>query len=64
MGGLTLGACVSGLVANAGIGLALLVKQNENKKHTLYILKRNIKKSNKAKKVLTRQMKYVIIPLS
>jgi len=38
MGGLTLGACVSGLVANAGIGLALLVKQNENKKHTLYII--------------------------
>ena len=38
MGGLSLGACISGLVANAGIGLALLVKQNSNKKHTLYII--------------------------
>ena len=38
MGGLSLGACISGLVANAGMGLALLVKQNSNKKHTIYII--------------------------
>ena len=38
MGGLSLGACISGLVANAGMGLAILVKQNCNKKHTLYII--------------------------
>ena len=38
MGGLSLGACISGLVANAGMGLALLVKQNNNKKHTIYII--------------------------
>ena len=38
MGGISLGACVSGLVANAGMGLALLVKQNNNKKHTIYII--------------------------
>lgn len=37
-GGLTLGACVSGLIANAGVGLAVLVKQNSNRKHTLYII--------------------------
>ena len=38
MGGLSLGACISGLVANAGLGLTILVKQNANKKHTLYII--------------------------
>lgn len=38
MGGLSLGACISGLVANAGIGLTILLKQNANKKHTIYII--------------------------
>lgn len=38
MGGLSLGACISGLVANAGLGLTILAKQNTNKKHTLYII--------------------------
>jgi hypothetical protein len=38
MGGLTLGACIAGLVANAGLGLAMLIKQNPNKKHTFYII--------------------------
>lgn len=38
MGGLSLGACISGLVANAGLGLTILVKQNSNKKHTLFII--------------------------
>ena len=38
IGGLSLGACISGLVANAGMGLAILVKQNSNKKHTMYII--------------------------
>ena len=38
MEGLSLGACISGLIANAGIGLAVLVKQNNNKKHTLVII--------------------------
>jgi len=36
--GLSLGACISGLIANAGIGLAILVKQNANKKHTITII--------------------------
>ena len=36
--GLSLGALISGLIANAGIGLAILVKQNTNRKHTLYII--------------------------
>lgn len=38
MGGLSLGACISGLIANAGIGLAVLVKQNPNRKHTISII--------------------------
>jgi len=38
VGGLSLGACVSGLIANAGIGLAVLVKQNTNKKDTAFII--------------------------
>lgn len=38
MGGLTLGACITGLSANAGLGLMMLIKQNKNKKHTLYII--------------------------
>jgi len=38
MGGLSLGACISGLCANAGMGLAILVKQNSNKKNTICII--------------------------
>lgn len=38
MGGLSLGACVSGLIANAGLGLTILVKQNTSKKNTIYII--------------------------
>lgn len=38
MGGLSLGACISGLIANAGLGLTILVKQNTNRKHTIYII--------------------------
>lgn len=36
--GLSFGALMSGLITNAGIGLAILVKQNNNKKHTVYII--------------------------
>ena len=38
MGGLSLGACIAGLIANAGLGLTILVKQNTNKKHTVFII--------------------------
>lgn len=38
MNGLSLGACISGLIANAGIGLAVLVKQNTNRKNTIFII--------------------------
>ncbi len=37
-GGLTLGACITGLSVNAGIAYTLLIKQNQNKKHVLYII--------------------------
>lgn len=37
-GGLSLGACITGLSVNAGIAYALLLKQNTNKKHSLYII--------------------------
>lgn len=37
-GGLSLGACITGLSVNAGIAYALLIKQNANKRHTLYII--------------------------
>ena len=40
-GGLTLGACITGLSVNAGIAYTLLVKQNENKKHAFYIILAN-----------------------
>ena len=38
MGGLSLGACVAGLISNAGLGITILIKQNSNKKHTLFII--------------------------
>lgn len=38
LGGLNLGACITGLSVNAGIAYALLIKQNQNKKHTLFII--------------------------
>lgn len=38
MGGLTLGACVAGLSANAGLGLMMLIKQNKNRKQTILII--------------------------
>ena len=38
MGGLSFGACISGLIANAGIGLAILVKQNTDRKNTLLVI--------------------------
>lgn len=38
MGGLTFGSCISGLIANAGIGLAILVKQNTSKKNTMIVI--------------------------
>ncbi len=37
-GGLTLGACITGLSVNAGIAYTLLIKENANKKHTFYII--------------------------
>lgn len=38
MGGLTFGSCIAGLCCNAGIGMAVLIKQNKNKLHTFYII--------------------------
>lgn len=38
MGGLTLGATITGLSANAGLGLMMLIKENKNKKQTLWII--------------------------
>lgn len=38
MGGLTLGACISGLSANAGLGVMMLLKQNKNRKQTYLII--------------------------
>ncbi len=37
-GGLSLGACITGLSVNAGIAYTLLIKENSNKKHTFYII--------------------------
>lgn len=37
-GGLTLGACIAGLSANAGLGIMMLIKQNKNKKQTIGII--------------------------
>jgi len=38
MGGISFGACISGLISNAGIGLAILVKQNVDRKNTLIVI--------------------------
>lgn len=38
MGGLTLGACIAGLSANAGLGIMVLLKQNKNRKQTYLII--------------------------
>ena len=38
MGGLTLGATITGLSANAGLGLMMLIKENKNKKQTILII--------------------------
>lgn len=36
--GLTFGSCIAGLCCNAGLGMAVLIKQNKNKLSTLYII--------------------------